>query len=219
MVLLYDQNNVYFDPLQVLYDLINANVEDPNSERLSRPTEKDRKWIFPTFPEANDENYPRIAIVHGSITFDEWTPFQFDNFVTNPDGIVTKEVFSNLVTIPVTIGVFTKKTRFKPFEVADYDGTKRWVGNSALVAYLMDRVQKAIHANRNLFIEKDMDIYIVNMEGVYEDLDFLWAGSINVEIIAKNRWTSNIAPGNIIGGADQNPITSDDINLTVNRVC
>lgn len=190
MALVRKQNNTYFEPLQVVYDVINQNVLDPNKERSLSVKQSERRWVFPTMPEANDENYPRIAVIHGKPVISESQAGQLleTQFVPN----MVKDIYSNIVVIPVTIGVFTKKTSHKALEVNDYDGTKRFVENSAQVAYLLDRVQKALHSHRRDFIDKDMDIKIIDFEGAYQDNDFLWAGNINMEIVINNMWVDDI---------------------------
>lgn len=205
MTLVHKERNVYFDPLQIVYDVIRSNVLDPNPERRERSSEDERRWIFPTTPESNDENYPRIAIIHGRATVEEWTAGQFVEYIKDPAQKLVREVNSNIVRIPVTIGVFTKKTRHKSFEVTDYDGTKRYVENSAQVVWLLDRIQNALHRNRRAFIDKDTDIEIKDMEGAYEDNDFLWAGDIQMDIVIKNVWTNDIP----------NIIENIGLNLTV----
>ena len=51
------ENNIFADPYILVHDLIKAQVPDPNSLRSNRPEESKRQWIFPSYPEKNDENY------------------------------------------------------------------------------------------------------------------------------------------------------------------
>lgn len=202
-------NNIYFEALQVVYDILNQNIADPNSIRASKDTAREKQWIFPTYPEANDEWYPRLAIIHGQMRFEEWTPFRFYDWVTDDLGNITGEAFSNFVILPIRIGAFTKKTRHKSLEVQDWNQEKRFVENSAQVAWLLDRIQKTLLMHRDKFIEKGMDFDILTVEGIYEDLDFLWAGSVNIEVIMNNTWTNSFTDSGTgiitnIGGSNLN---------------
>lgn len=197
MARILKQQNVYFEPLQVLFDVINSHVPDPYQERATRPTAREKRWIFPNTPEANDENYPRIALLHGNLTFEEWTAGQFLESQKNVGGGIS-EVNTNLAVLPIVVGVFAKKTSHRGLDVTDYDGTERYVENSMLVTHLLDKIQKEIHAHRTDFIDKDMEISILNMDGPYEDNDFLWAGNINMEVRMKNIWTEDISVEKVI---------------------
>lgn len=204
-------NNIFFDPLQLIYDVLNQNIKDPNTVRASLPTEGQRRWIFPSYPEANDENYPRIAVLFGTPRHNYWTPYNFYDWGTDPSGNINREVFSNLITLPVMIGVFTKKTRHKPLEVVDYDGTRRWVENSAQVAFLLNQVQKEIFRHRDRFIAKEMDFTMTGIEAVYEDSDFLWAGHINLELLFHNIWYGTS------GSGSDGEFTSGDLIATITK--
>jgi len=201
MAIIHRERNIFFDPLQVVHDVIHANVLDPNPERRERPKESERKWIFPTTPEANDENYPRIAIIHGVANAQEWTAGQFLEYEKDASQQLVRAVNTNIVTIPVTVAVFTKKTKYKALEVVDYDGSKRFVENSAQVMWLLDKIQNTLMRNRRSFIDKDLDFTITDIEGTYEDNDFLWAGEISMTIVMKNVWTEDIPK--IIGSYNQ----------------
>jgi len=204
-------NNIYFEALQVLYDVLNQNIADPNSIRASKDTAREKQWIFPTFPEANDEWYPRLAIIHGQIRFEDWTPNRFWGWTTDSSGNVTGEAYSNFAILPIRVGAFTKKTRHKGLEVQDWNQEKRFVENSAQVAWLLDRIQKTLLMNREKFTEKGMDFDILTVEGIYEDLDFLWAGSVNIEVIMNNTWTKSFTDsGTGIIGA----VGDSDVNIT-----
>jgi len=192
MAQILTQRNVNFRPLEILHKVIFDNVRDPNVVRSSKPTPRERNWIFPDTPEANDENYPRIAIIQGKPRIEEWTAGQHLKDEIDTSKKLVREINSNLITIPVTIGIFTKKTKHQALEVDEYDGTKRFVENKAQVAYLLDRIQKEIHIHRIDFINEDIDMKILDIEGAYEDNDFLWAGHISMEIWMDNIWTRDI---------------------------
>ncbi len=192
MAQIHTERNVYFDPLQVVYDIISQNVLDPNPDRRERTSEGERKWIFPTTPEANDENYPRIAIIHGRVSFEEWTAGQFLEYEIDKPQKLVRAINTTIARIPVTVAVFCKKTRHKALEVVDYNGDKRYVENSAQAAWLVDKIQHELLKNRIKFIEKDIDIVVKDAEASYEDNDFLWAGDIACELIMKNIWTEDI---------------------------
>src|SRR3990172_9808171 len=189
MARILNERNIYFAPLQILHDVIFNNVPDPNKLRAEQENPKDKKWIFPTTPEANDENYPRIALIHGRIRFEKWGADRLVTQVIDVPNKLVREIYADVAVLPVTVGIFCKKTTHKSLEVKDWDNTTRWVENSAQVAYLLDKVQNEIKRHREEFILKDIDFEILNAEGAYEDNEFLWAGNIDIELYMKNIWT------------------------------
>jgi len=216
----YTTKNIYFEPLNLIYDILNKYVPDINDVRLNRDKEGQRKWIFPSYPESNDENYPRIAVMQGRAYHVDWTPLQLETTILNVNDQTFYDVYSNLVTLPVTIGIFVKKTKDKAFQVTDYDGTRRYVQNGAQVLWLMDRAMKAILAHRSVFIQKGIDMTIIDQDAPFEDNDFLWAGMISLELVYLNRWTTEFFDG---GTAGDNTLIStadlggdlQDSNITV----
>ena len=190
------ENEIYFDPMQVVYDLLNSKVLDINEKRRELPRETEKRWIFPTLPEEDDENYPRVSIIPGRLRFEEFGADQIIGVVKDQNGNTISEVYGDIIIMPITITVFTKKKT--AHQVVFADGSKRTLQNSAQSAFLQGRIQKILKSNRKNFIESDMDVTIGELEQGYEDNEFLFAADIDCEITMKNIWTSEVREGHTI---------------------
>jgi len=103
------ETNIYFDPLRLLKSVIETNVLDINAIRRARSDESKREWIFPTTPDADDENYPRLALVQGQMTQEEFGAGRIICRVRDANGDIRSEMFGTIATVPITVGVFVKK--------------------------------------------------------------------------------------------------------------
>jgi len=174
-------DNVFFKPMQFLYDLINTNIQDPNKERRESTNPKDRQWIFPNLPEANDENYPRIALIAGSIRFEEYGAGRFIETVTDSNGKWVSETRGMVAVLPFTIGVFVKKKQ--THKVEDNDKTLVDMQNTKLADYIGYRLARIMMSKRPEAIAKNMDLFLRDVTGTYEDNEFLYAKNIDVEFL------------------------------------
>lgn len=181
------RNHLSFAPMQQLYNLISNSVTDINSARLAKSTARERQWIYPSTPESNDENYPRIAIINEDIRFEEYGSGQFSGYEKNISGDVEHMVFTKVAILPVTIGVFVK--RKQRHAVPYYDGTNHTIQNTKQSDYLGEKIAKYIEMLRSqYFIPYNMDIKVTGVTRSYDDNDFLIAKNINAEIVMMDEW-------------------------------
>lgn len=191
-----EQKNIFFEPMQELYSLIDDNINDINEERASRPTAKERQWIYPTTPEANDENYPRIALIPETVRFEEYGAGRYLQTDYTSTGDVKRDKYGRLAIVPMTIGVFCKKGQ--KHNAVYFDGTVHTIQNSKQSDFLGYLVANMIEKNRENFIKKNMDIKIINISTSYEDNDYLWAKSISIEIEVWDVWQTEYSDGELI---------------------
>jgi hypothetical protein len=192
----YEENEVYFDPLQVLYDVLNQSIPDINEVRRELSSERERRWIFPTLPEENDNNYPRIALVAGQIQSEEFGGGRIVSEVRQLNNTMTSEVYGTVMTLPITIAAFTRKET--EHEVVFADKSTRTLRNRAQAAWLGGRIAKELERNRDKFLEKDIDIFVKRVSGAYEDNNFLWASNVEIELVFKNLWNVDIRNEDVI---------------------
>ncbi len=172
-----------YKPMQVLHDLINDNIQDINAIRASQISFKARRWIFGELPESNDKNYPRVALLEGNITFQEWGAGQYYCSEVQGTGInkqVLRDHFAVVATFPITIGVFVKKDQRHEIEFSN--GERHTVQNGKQVDYLSSKIAGLLHSNRDKFIEKNLDIRILSMPRSYQNNNWSWATNIECEI-------------------------------------
>jgi len=186
VVVIKGTNNLNFQPMQVLYNLITQKIADINSARAAKPTSKERQWVFPTFPESNDENYPRVALINDNVRFVEYGSARYissDRVLGN----VTKIREGVIATLPLTIGVFVKKRQRHTATL--WDGTSQSVQNSKQADFIGDLVAKIVNMyHEQYFIPENMDIKVVGVSKTYDDNDFLLAKNIECEIEMFDEW-------------------------------
>lgn len=170
------EENVFFKPMQFLYGFIQSQVPDPNAARAALPTPKERQWIFPNTPEANDEFYPRVAIIPGSVSVQEYGAGRYIETVTDSNGDWVSETRGVIANVPVTIGVFVKK---KQTHTVDDFGVLSAMQNTKLSDYLAYQFLRALIAGRSEFIAQNMDFAEEpQVTDTYEDNEFLYATEV-----------------------------------------
>jgi hypothetical protein len=175
------QQNVFFKPMQFLYDLLSTNIPDPNQDRSSQVNPKARQWLFPEVPEANDENYPRIAIIPGQVTLQEYGAGRYIETVTDGNGDWVSETRGVIASIPVTIGVFVKKKQVH--NVEELDGAIVAMQNKKLADYLAYEVLRVLVGKRPSFIKENMDVQEITATEAYEDNQFLYAADVTFTLV------------------------------------
>jgi len=205
------QNNIFFDPINLLYKVINDNVNDPNKLRADSENYKEKQCIFPTTPESNDENYPRIALISEDVRFETYGGSNYiediENGLTGSDRRVLRTHYGKVAIIPFTIGVFVKKK--EKYSVEYYDGTVHNIQNTKLSDYIGNQIAKVLQLNRRTFIDNNMDIRILSISSSYDNNSFTWAKNIRIEIELFDVWTKNYSDADIIKIIDIQEIQVD----------
>ena len=202
------RNHLSFEPMQVLYNLINTNIQDINADRIATSGQ----WIFPTVPESNDENYPRVALINRNIRFEEYGAGRFIEYERNATtGDAEHMVFGKVAILPITIAVFVKKKQ--RHEVEYYDGTTHPLTNTKQADYLGEKIEKYLEMLRETyFIPQKMDIKILGMSRSYADNDFLIGKNIDIELSLFDAWEYDFTDAGYNEGIIHN------INLTINII-
>jgi len=196
----YVQNNVFFDPMQVMYKVLTDTVIDVNKVRSIKETARERQWIFATTPESNDDMYPRLALIPGTVTFETYGAGnnleQVDNGLTGNDRRALRDHYGKIAIVPMTIGVFVRKKQ--KYEVSYYNGEIHKIQNSKASDWIGNEVAKQIQINRNEFIKAGIDVAINSISTSYEDNEFLWAKNIEVTITVMDVWTRHYSEADLI---------------------
>ncbi len=207
--ILKGRTHLSFQPMQQLYNLISDKVTDINAIRRAKPTARERQWIYPTTPEANDENYPRIAIINENVRFEEYGSGRWIGYERNNVNEVEHIVFGKVAILPITIGVFVKKRQ--RHEVEYYDGTTHVVQNTKQSDYLGEKIAKMIEMWREVyFIPYNMDITITGITRSYDDSEYLIAKNIEAEIVMLDEWEIDLTD------PDSTADVIKNIDLTIN---
>jgi len=170
--------NVFFKPMQFLYDLIHNNIQDVNFSRRTSTNLKDHQWIFPEIPEANDELYPRIALIPGNITFEEYGAGRFIETVTDENDDWISETRGVIAVLPITIGIFVKKKQVHAVELLD--NSVQDMQNKKLSDYMGYQLVQLMISKRNNFISQNMEPFDVTSSESYEDGQFWYAKEVNL---------------------------------------
>lgn len=199
-------NHLSFAPMKVLRDLIVDNVTDINATRRA----VGGQWIFPTVPEANDENYPRVAIINRSVSESEYGAGRYMEMERDGSGNAEKMIFGKVAILPMSVIVFVKKKQ--RHEVEYFDGTTHILTNTKQADYLGEKIAKEIEINRQkYFIANNMDIAITGMSRSYDDGGFLIAKTINVEIESFDKWGFDFTDP----AYDEGIIADYEVNATI----
>jgi len=203
------RNHASFAPMQALYNLISQKVADINPVRAAKPTARERQWIYPSTPEANDESYPRVAILCGAASYSDYGP---GNFVRNEKiaGNVVRIIYGRVITLPVTVTVFTKRNQ--SHVVTLYDGSTVAMQNTKQTDFMGDKVAKLLETYRSAyFIVSNMDIRVNSVSQAYEDNNFLHAKTISATITMFDEWEMDLTdPASTVEN-----IANINLNVTV----
>lgn len=207
-IVLKGRNHLSFDPMQKLYNLINEKVLDINSVRRAQATQSGRQWIYPSTPEANDENYPRVSLINDNVRFEEYGSGQFYGYEKTAQ-VVKHMVFAKVAIMPLSITVFCKRNQ--KHAVSYYDGASHTIQNTKQSDFLGEKIAKFVEFYRSqYFIPYNMDIRVNSISRSYDDNDYLIAKTIECEIILMDEWEIDLSDptsdvGNIL-----------NINTTIN---
>ena len=206
------RNHLSFAPMQQLYNLISERVTDINAARSAKSTSRERQWIYPSTPESNDENYPRVAIINEQVRFEEYGAGQYSHMERSL-GQAEHMVFTKVAIMPVTLTVFVK--RKQRHEVSYYDGTTHTIQNTKQSDFLGEKIAKFLEMYRQqYFIPNNMDIKIIGMSRSYDDNDFLIAKNIDCEIVMMDEWEIDLTDPSSTIGIIQNINLTIDVNKT-----
>lgn len=205
-----EKNHIYFEPMQVLFDTLDTNITDINAVRAARPTATGRQWIFPTEPEANDEDYPRIALIAEDVRWEEYGPRRLIEQVRGVGNVLEKERFGKVAVLPITIIVFVK--RKQRHEVTLYDGSTKTIQNTKQADFLGSLISKVLMERRELdFIPLQMDIDVLASSRTYVNNEWSWGKQVDIEITMFDVWEIDYT------GGPSTPISTIDLDFTTNR--
>jgi hypothetical protein len=194
--------------MQQVYSLINTEVEDINADRRSQSTPRKRQWIYPSTPNSDDENYPRIAILNDQIDFQEYGSGQYIETVRSA-GQVQQIVYGRIAILPVQISVFVKKKQ--RHQVTLFDGSAKVLQGKMQADFIGDKIAKFLEMyNQTYFIPNNMEIRVTSIGGTYNNNKFSYAKDIQAEIVMMDEWEEDFTdPGYTDGFIQQ-----IDLNVT-----
>ena len=190
-----EERNPYIELYNILSELI-FEITDINTNRANRPNIKARQWIFPMYPEARDEDFPRVALKWTSETS---TPYGADFFIEQQktDGNVVKDIKGVRMNIPIEIVVFVKKGQ--KHDCVMFDGSIRKMQDTAQCDYVKFNIKKKILTCLNRLVIKHFSLNSdINVSTSYEDNDYLFAARITFDIVTPDIWEINYTDGDII---------------------
>ena len=200
-----------FGPLQQIYNLINEQVQDINGVRSSETDLKKRQWIYAAFPESDDENYPRVAIINDDIRFEEYGDGQFVSYDKDNSGNVTHINYGKVAIMPISITVFVKKRQ--QHSVTYYDGSVNNIQNGKQADFIGEKIAKFLEVYESqYFIPYNMNIEVKSVSKSYDDNDFLIAKTIECEVVLMDSWIDDLTSQD----ANEKTIREIDENVTVN---
>lgn len=174
-------NHASFMPMQALYDLINTKVQDINSVRASKPTSKEKRWIYAQEPREKDAMYPRIALLNGNIDYEEYGAGTYISTQKDILGNTEKIFYGKVAKLPITISLFVKKMQMHT--VTNYNNTTSNLKNGKQADFLGEKIAKYLEMYRSeYFIANNMDIKVTRITRSFDDNDFLIAKNIYCEI-------------------------------------
>jgi len=188
------------NPLEILYKLLSdiiIKVPDINIERSNEVDIKKRNFIFPSFPEVNDDNYPRVAI-----TFINVTPIAvgagryFEDEIDNNDNTIAT-VYGRYIKIDISVAAFVKKDQIH--KIVNYAGHNSYAKNQRQADWLADRISKEIEKNYDYLIKNYFTIdNEITTTPAYEDNHFLFVSDVKFTVITPDIWKTKYSEGSLI---------------------
>lgn len=208
-VSLKGRTHLSFKPMQAIYNLISEKITDINAVRRALPTSRERQWIYPSFPDANDEKYPRIAILNNNARFSEYGSGQFVDYERGVTNKVEHMVFAKVATIPITIAIFVKKRQMHSVDY--YNGTAHSIKNTKQADFIGEKIAKFLEMFRTeYFIPFNMDLKVLGVTASYDDNSFLIGKNIEAEIVMLDEWEVDMTDLT----ATARPIENIDMTIT-----
>lgn len=172
--------NPYFSIFKAIDNFFTNHIIDINPDRANNSNIKARRWVYPSYPEKNDERFPRVAIKFGTGTFSNTGA---DNFVQDviENGRVVQTINGQILTVPVMIAIFVK--RDQKYQVAYSDGTIHPVQNEKQCDYLAGQVAQKLNFYYDEFSR--VGITIENSATVvpsYQDDDETFVSEVEVKM-------------------------------------
>ena len=188
------------NPLHKLYAVLSTianKIKDVNYRRANSETIKERTWWYPTFPEENDENYPRGAITFTGAKVAEYGDAQYVGEVLDSQDNVIKEQFGQVLSTSVSMGIYVKKDQRHTGTY--YDGTDHEMQNQKLADYMVHLLHNVLRQNRNLLIEAGFDFASnPTITPAYDDNHFLFAADETFDVIFLDVWNTEYEQSGII---------------------
>jgi len=181
----------------LLRNIIQDEVIDPNTIRATSDSIQERNWIFPENPESNDERYPRGTIKFSTLNTTPYSANDFVSEITDTDAAYKGDLKGRLLTIPVVIGIFVK--RGQGYKLTLNDNSIVTMKNQLLNDHLTLVVKNALLKNRDLLIAKRFEI-VENITVVpsYDNSEFLFAGNVEFNVVTLDLWDDTITDGSLI---------------------
>lgn len=187
------------NPLHKLYSVISGLLEtvpDINEERANYSDPKARQWIFPSYPEKIDENFPRISLEFGSAQTIEYGSAQYVQSVENA-GLIQKDQYGEYIEIPLTIHCHIKKDQMH--EVSYFDGTNHFIKNQKQGDFLSFLIANKIRTSRRILIENGFDLSNKpTITPSYSDNEFLFSADVSFNLIFLSVWNQEYSSGDLI---------------------
>ena len=99
-----NEENLFSGPLNVLYSVLNSKVDDVNTQRSSSTNPRAKQWIFPTLPESEDQQFPKLALISGDANPE---PYGAGEMIAEEED---RDVLGTIMVLPITVGVFIRRS-------------------------------------------------------------------------------------------------------------
>lgn len=188
------------NPMRVLYNVLDSIIKksaDINVTRANYSNVKQRQYVFPQFPESNDENYPRYSITFKDARFVDYGAGQFVQDVENDEGNIVSTQYGKYLSIPIKIGIWVKKDQIHQIETANNEQVS--LKNQALADSLALQLHRNLSKYRKLLIDERFDYEgEIVFTPAYDDNHFLFAASVDFDLITLDVWDESYSVEQLI---------------------
>lgn len=166
--------------------LMTNNLIDIRTDRTNS------RWIFPTFPDS-DDNYPEVIIEIENLV--PKTTSGGNYFKEEQIGATYKLYSYKEVEADLTFYVLTSKKFNCNVTIEDEN---RHLSNKLPNIFITNNIKDIILQNRDSFLEFVEDIQIQNITSVYEDNKSAWAAEVKCKITYKDIWVKELLDGQLV---------------------
>ncbi len=191
-----------FDVVEVLGNLIQANVTDLN------PSRPKNKWVFPQMPD-DDTNLPEVVVKLGQPNYERDSAGNYlkseyiEPVVANiPLGITAQpgkfvEYYYKKATVDIKLIVLTQKAMNESVAVT-FNNSVLNLKNQPLNIYLTEQIKHMIWKKRSDILVYFDDFNLGTIETTFDNNKWSWGSIINCEIRYKDCFVNEYIDGVLV---------------------
>jgi len=159
-----------------------------------RPDRKNPRWIFPKFPES-DDNYPEVVVKLNSINFEKAAGGAYLYSETDINGNYIEYYWKWGTSI---LQLFALTEKLTKYSVSFDDGTQNYLYDETLNMYLIHQIKNVMDTNRDILLATFEKYNLDSLEPTFHNNKNSWASYLTYNIKFKDIWKKTYKAGVLI---------------------